>query len=607
MTDLPSTWALTPLENLIAHDGVFTDGDWVESKDQDPNGSVRLIQLADIADNRFVNKSSRFLTLDKAFELNCTFLKRGDILVARMPDPLGRSCLFPLEGDQSFVTVVDVCVIRLGSVAIEPRYLMRAINSPTVRGRISDLQSGSTRKRISRGNLATVPIPIAPTNEQRRIVERIEAMFDEIDKGVESLQTARSTLGLYRQSLLKSAFEGRLTADWRARNADKLEAPDTLLERAEYERDKWHRTVFEEWSEVVEGWKADGSKGPKPRRPDVYKQSDPLTAEELGLLPEIPEEWIFLRLNDIAAIGSGMSVSKSRKLDDPVEVPYLRVANVQRGFLDLDEIKTMEIERSQADALGLATWDVLFNEGGDRDKLGRGWVWENQVPNCITQNHVFRASPFRHDLTWSQFISHWGNSFGRDYFEKGGKQTTNLASINKTVLKALPVPYCSPAEQIEVVRRLDARLEAATRLEAEIDAALARADAMRQSILKQAFSGKLVPQDPGDEPASTLLARIKAEKAEREQAAKRDRKSAPTRKPQARRPTLTDLIEVLEKQKSSISAAKAAQALGVGDGSTSDDVEEFYRQLKDSVEDGAIDVERRGDEDWLRLAKAEVS
>lgn len=392
--------------------------------------------------------------------------------------------------------------------AVDPKFLWWIFNDEDfwVRG-------GSGQPFVKTKASFEKPLCLPPLNEQRRIVEKIEAMFGEIDKGVESLQTARAALGLYRQSLLKSAFEGRLTADWRALNADKLEAPDTLLERAEYERDNWHRTAFEEWSEVVEGWKAAGSKGPKPRRPEVYKQSDPLTAEELGLLPEIPEEWIFLRLNDIAAIGSGMSVSKSRKLDDPVEVPYLRVANVQRGFLDLDEIKTMEIERSQAEGLGLATWDVLFNEGGDRDKLGRGWVWENQIPNCITQNHVFRASPFRHDLTWSQFISHWGNSFGRDYFEKGGKQTTNLASINKTVLKALPVPYCSPAEQTEIVRLLDEKLEAAAVLEAEIDASLTRADALRQSILKKAFSGQLVPQDPNDEPASALLERIKTDRA----------------------------------------------------------------------------------------------
>jgi type I restriction enzyme S subunit len=179
--------------------------------------------------------------------------------------------------------------------------------------------------------------------------------------------------------------------------------------------------------------------------------------------------------------------------------------------------------------------------------------------------------------------------------------------INTTQLKELHFPVCSPAEQAEIVQLLDARLEAAAALETEINAALARADALRQSILKKAFSGKLVPQDLKDEPASDLLARIKLEKAERLQAAKRDKNSAPPRKPKARRPTLTDLIEVLDKQKGWISAAKAAQELGIGDGSTSDEIEMFYRQLKNFLEDGAIEVERRGDEDWFRLAKAEVN
>ena len=434
-------------------------------------------------------------------------LQDGDVVISRAGS-VGFSQLVAKPEEAVFASYL----IRFRPL-VDPKYFAAFLKSGSYWAQISDHKAGIAVPNVNAKKLGAVKIPIPPLNEQRRIVEKIEALFDEIDKGVESLQTARTTLGLYRQSFLKSAFEGRLTANWRVQNVDKLETPDKLSARAEYERDKWHRTAFEEWSEVVEGWKAAGSKGPKPRRPEVHKQSDPLTAEELGLLPEIPEEWIFLRLNDIAAIGSGMSVSKSRKLDDPVEVPYLRVANVQRGFLDLDEIKTMKIERSQAYGLGLATWDVLFNEGGDRDKLGRGWIWENQVPNCITQNHVFRASPFRHNLTWSQFISHWGNSFGRDYFEKGGKQTTNLASINKTVLKALPVPYCTPAEQAEIVRILDEKLEAAEALEAEIDAALSRADALRQAILKKAFSGQLVPQDPGDEPASALLERIKAERA----------------------------------------------------------------------------------------------
>ena len=111
MSELPNGWAHGCLPDLISSDGLFVDGDWIESKDQDQDGDVRLIQLADIGDGRYVNKSNRFLTHAKAVELGCTFLKRGDVLIARMPDPLGRACIFPGDSKQA-VTVVDVCVAR---------------------------------------------------------------------------------------------------------------------------------------------------------------------------------------------------------------------------------------------------------------------------------------------------------------------------------------------------------------------------------------------------------------------------------------------------------------------------------------------------------------
>ena len=162
-----------------------------------------------------------------------------------------------------------------------------------------------------------------------------------------------------------------------------------------------------------------------------------------------------------------------------------------------------------------------------------------------------------------------------------------------------------------IVSLLDEKFEAADALEAEINAGLALAAALRQSILKKAFSGQLVSQNPTDEPASELLARIKVEKAEKERATKRERKTMASRKPKTkvRRPILSNLIEVLKKQNGWISASKAAQELGVFDGATSDDVEAFYRQLKEHLDDKdeTIEVERRDDEDWLRLTKAEVS
>src|SRR5438477_341466 len=111
---LPPAWSSATIKDLVGKEGVFVDGDWVESKDQDPTGDVRLIQLADIGDGEYRNKSDRFLTHKKALELGCTFLMRDDVLIARMPDPLGRACIFPGDRKKS-VTVVDVAIVRSGN------------------------------------------------------------------------------------------------------------------------------------------------------------------------------------------------------------------------------------------------------------------------------------------------------------------------------------------------------------------------------------------------------------------------------------------------------------------------------------------------------------
>lgn len=161
------------LAQVLKDAEVFVDGDWVESKDQDPDGDVRLIQLADIGDGYFIDKSSRYLTKDKAKLLRCTFLKEGDILIARMPDPLGRACVFP-KMEQECVTVVDVCIIRPNPKTTDSRWLMHCINSEITRNQINSYISGATRQRISRGNLSKIEIDFPPLEEQRRIASILD-------------------------------------------------------------------------------------------------------------------------------------------------------------------------------------------------------------------------------------------------------------------------------------------------------------------------------------------------------------------------------------------------------------------------------------------------
>jgi type I restriction enzyme S subunit len=163
-----------PLADILRDAKLFTDGDWVESKDQDVNGDVRLTQLADVGDGEWLNRSNRYMTSTKAAALKCTFLEAGDLLVARMPDPLGRCCVFPGES-MPCVTVVDVCVIRPDTKKICPRYLMHAINAPSTRAAMENFVVGTTRPRISRKNIGKVTVALPALAEQRQIASMLDS------------------------------------------------------------------------------------------------------------------------------------------------------------------------------------------------------------------------------------------------------------------------------------------------------------------------------------------------------------------------------------------------------------------------------------------------
>ena len=192
------------LVDIISNGGLLCDGDWIEKKDQDVRGKVRLIQLADIGDGEFKDKSSKYITLETAERLHCTFLEKGDILIARLPEPLGRACIFPLEG--AYITAVDIAILRIKDISINPQYIMYLINSSTFRSQIKQYESGTTRKRISRKNLEKIEFSLPNLEIQNRIVARIEELFSKLDKAVDTLKTTKEQLAVYRQAVLKDAF-----------------------------------------------------------------------------------------------------------------------------------------------------------------------------------------------------------------------------------------------------------------------------------------------------------------------------------------------------------------------------------------------------------------
>ena len=210
---LPEEWKTCALGQLPSLE-LFVDGDWVESKDQDPDGGVRLTQLADVGEGRFRDRSDRWLRPDQAERLGVTYLKQGDLLVARMPDPLGRCCMVPRLSSDA-VTVVDVAVVRLGGEVVDSSFLMWCLNSPAIRSKMLELASGTTRRRISRKNLATIELPLPPLAEQERIVEILEAHLSRLDAALASADAIEERSAALRRSLLHAAFTGKLTEKWR--------------------------------------------------------------------------------------------------------------------------------------------------------------------------------------------------------------------------------------------------------------------------------------------------------------------------------------------------------------------------------------------------------
>ncbi|HZZ81421.1 MAG TPA: restriction endonuclease subunit S [Gemmataceae bacterium] len=429
-------------------------------------------------------------------------LQNGDLVVCEGGEP-GRAAVWSDQADNAKIQKA-LHRIRFGLNEYDPYFAMYFLYWGTISNRFSRFYTGTTIKHLTGAALSRVHFPVAPLNEQRRIVAKIEELFSNLDAGVAALERAKANLKRYRAAVLKAAVDGSLTAEWRTKHPN-VEPASRLLERILVERRrKWEADQLAKFA-------AAGKEPPKNWKAKYVEPSPPDTSN----LPELPNGWCWATLDAVAGVVGG--VTKDKKRDGQPgrkEIAYLRVANVQRGFLDLSEIKSIAATEEDIHSLRLQNGDVLFTEGGDRDKLGRGWVWSDELPECIHQNHIFRARLYLREMQ-PRMLSHHGNSFGKEWFIKAGKQTTNLASINLGILKRFPVPVAPSGEQCQIVAELDERLSVITSAEVEVERGFRRAARLRQSILKQAFEGKLVPQDPEDEPASELLARLKVARHDR--------------------------------------------------------------------------------------------
>lgn len=423
-----------------------------------PNGTgFRYVRITDIQNRQIEWDSVPFA--DAAGQKAGLYqIAVNDILFARTGATVGKSYLIR-QLDVPAVFASYLIRVRCRNEALLPEFAAWYFQSPRYWEQIVEGAEGTGQPNFNGTKLANLGLSLPPLAEQRRIVAKLDALTARLARARAELDRVYEMAGTLRIAAVRTAFAGELTADWRGSSGEGADKP--------YRKDLPHGA---------------------------------------GL----PRTWVLKTLGEIAEIKSGVTLGK--KYPSGVELlerPYLRVANVQRGALDLSVIKYVSVTAREADALYLRAGDILMNEGGDRDKLGRGWIWSGEIENCIHQNHVFRIR-LRNNGYSPKYVSYYANEFGQGYFVEHGTQTTNLASISKTKMSSLPVPLAPAAEQIEIVRRLDSVFARADRLKAEATRAQSLLDRLESALLAKAFRGELTPQDLNDEPASALLDRIRA-------------------------------------------------------------------------------------------------
>lgn len=469
------------------------------------SGTLKLIRTTDITSPSFEWANLPYC-YERPDNLGKYLVRDGDILISRAGS-VGVSHLVKGDGEAVFASYL----IRF-QPRINPEYLYWFTKSPRYWTQIADSADGITIQNVNAKKLSKLQIPVPPAHEQRRIVAKIEELFSELDDSVANLETARARLQTYRQSLLKHAFEGRLTEQWRRDHADELESADQLLERIREERETRYQQQLEDWKVEVAQWEADGKRGSKPRKPAPPKGEKPITHAESRELPGLPNGWRWTRVGELLRERphNGRSVK-----DLENGFPVLRLNALRYGRVDLTLFKNGAWTEREARNYVLEYGDFLVMRGnGSKHLVGTGGLVGGVAFSVAFPDTMIRLRLEISQLVPEFFSAVWNAYVMRRQIETAARTTAGIYKINQKHIQEFLFPLPPIAEQQAISAIIESTFDGAGQMEAAIDAAVEKSEAIRQSILKRAFEGRLVSQNREDEPASDLLARIRGEEAE---------------------------------------------------------------------------------------------
>ncbi|QNL22648.1 restriction endonuclease subunit S [Hyphobacterium sp. CCMP332] len=588
-------WESQPLESILMY---VIGGDWGKEanfSDEDFT-KVYVIRGSEFRDWSRDKGSTASLRCIKNSSLDSRKLELGDILLEISgggPDqPVGRTVLIDKQALSFEPEVPKVCTnfLRLlrFPTSLDKKFLNFYFTFFYNSGEVTKYQGGSNNLRnLKFKEFSRIQFPIPPLNEQHRIVAKIEELFSELDNGVENLKLAQNQLKVYRQALLKHAFEGKLTEEWRKKNNP--EPADKLLERIKAERQARYEQELKDWKVTVKNWEKEGKKGVKPRKPTKPSEFPELKKEDLEKFPLIPDSWSWVRNNELLYYVTSGSRDWKKYYSDYGSY-FIRTQDIKTNKLELEDAAFVDLpEKVEGKKKPSSKGDLLMTITGAN--VGKVAIIDQEIPEAYVSQSVALMKPVDTEITPYLHNYFQSNSFGAKMINElvygVGRPVLSLENMREA---AVAIP--SLEEQKVIVSEIESQVSIIEKLEEEVSAGITKTEALRQSILKKAFEGKLVDQDSNDEPAYELLMRIQEEKKKYLEELKKQRKKTPKRtKKMSKKLSVEDVLKAAKKPMSAKEVWQQSKHKG--------NIDEFYFELKKIQE--KIKEVKRGNESLLSI------
>ena len=464
---LPKNWIFTKIEDIC------TNPQYGYTTKASQGGNLKLLRTTDITSGRINWNKVPYCTKNPD-DTGKYLLKDEDIVISRAGS-VGVSYLIKNPEKAIFASYL----IRFKPL-INKRYFKYFLDSPFYWNSISEKKLGIAVPNVNANKLKSIIIPLSPLDEQNRIVEKIEELFSDLDKATEDLKKTQKQLKIYRQSVLKAAFEGKLTEEWRRNNP--------------YEKnylEKIHRSI-KNFNFMKTGQDV-------PRR---------LPTLDFLCLPSLPDNWLWIEAHKICTSVRDGTHDTPKYIENGI--PLITSKNLKNGKIDFNNVQfiSKKDHKEISKRSFVENDDILFGMIGT---IGNPVIVKCKKEFSIKNVGLFKKN---YDYIIPKYLRYWleSSKLFKILKEKDFIKGTTQKFISLGNLRILPIPLSSLEEQYEIVNEIESRLSVCDKLEETVKQSLEQIDYLRQSILKKAFEGKLIPQDPNGEPAEKLLERIKQEK-----------------------------------------------------------------------------------------------